>query len=79
MGSEQYAYFSVETEGVESDQLSDLAEDAGTAEVPSAGAGTVVARFDAASKVKRGEEIEVWVDATKLHFFDSESGDSLRA
>ncbi len=79
MGSEQYVYFSVETEGIESDQLSDLAEDAGTSEVPGAGKDTVVARFDPESEVKRGQEMEIWVDATQLHFFDASSGENLRA
>ena len=30
----------------------------------------MVARLDAASEVERGEEAELWVDATKLHLFD---------
>jgi multiple sugar transport system ATP-binding protein len=78
MGSEQYAYFKLEGETVESDELRELAEDAGTAEVPSSGAGTVVARLDAASEVKRGEEADLWVDSTKLHLFDPETGQSLK-
>ncbi len=78
MGSEQYAYFKLEGEGVESDELRELAEDAGTAEVPSSGEGTVVARLDPASKVKRGVESELWVDSTRLHLFEPESGRSLK-
>jgi multiple sugar transport system ATP-binding protein len=78
MGSEQYAYFKLEGESVESDELRELAEDAGTTEVPSSGEGTVVARLDAASQVRRGEEAELWVDATKLHLFDPETGQSLK-
>jgi multiple sugar transport system ATP-binding protein len=78
MGSEQYAYFKLEGEIVESDELRELAEDAGTAEVPSSGEGTVVARLDAASQVRRGEEAELWVDSTKLHLFDPETGQSLK-
>ncbi len=78
MGSEQYAYFKLEHEGVESDELRELAEDAGTTEVPSSGEGNVVARLDAASQVRRGEEAELWVDSTKLHLFDPETGASLK-
>jgi multiple sugar transport system ATP-binding protein len=78
MGSEQYAYFKLEGEGVESDELRELAEDAGTTEVPSSGEGTVIARLDAESKARRGEELELWVDSTKLHLFDPETGHSLR-
>jgi multiple sugar transport system ATP-binding protein len=77
MGSELYAYFTVEAEGMESEQLQDLAKDAGAGEVPQGEEGQVVARLDAASKVKRGEEAELWVDTTRLHLFDPESGDNL--
>jgi multiple sugar transport system ATP-binding protein len=77
MGSELYAYFPVESEGIESDQLAELAEDAGASEVPGGGSDQVVARLDAASGVKEGEEAELWVDATKLHLFDPSSGESL--
>jgi multiple sugar transport system ATP-binding protein len=77
MGSELYAYFLTEHEGVESQELAELAEDAGTAEVPSSAEGQVVARLDPASRVKEGEEAELWVDASKLHLFDPSSGDSL--
>jgi multiple sugar transport system ATP-binding protein len=79
MGSELYAYFNLESGGVESQELTELAEDSGVGEVPGAGGqGQVVARLDAASNVSRGEEAELWVDTSKVHFFDAESGKSLR-
>ncbi|MDQ3572286.1 MAG: sn-glycerol-3-phosphate ABC transporter ATP-binding protein UgpC [Actinomycetota bacterium] len=78
MGSEQYVYFTVKGESLESDELRELAEDAGAAEVPGSGEGTVVARLDAASKVSRGKEAELWVDQTKLHLFDPETGANLK-
>jgi multiple sugar transport system ATP-binding protein len=77
MGSELYAYFPVESEGIESDQLAELAEDAGAGEVPGGGSDQVVARLDAASEVREGEEAELWVDSRKLHLFDPSSGESL--
>jgi multiple sugar transport system ATP-binding protein len=78
MGSELYAYFRIEAqEGVQSQELQELAEDAGTAEVPGGGAEQVVARLDADSKVQQGQEVELWLDADRLHFFDPESGRSL--
>jgi multiple sugar transport system ATP-binding protein len=77
MGSEKYAYFSVKGESLESDELRELAEDAGTSEVPSSGEGLVVARLDAASEAKRGQSAELWVDSTKLHLFDPETGANL--
>ncbi len=78
MGSEKYAYFSVKGESVESEELQELAEDAGRSEVPSSGEGLVVARLDAASDVERGKDAELWVDSTKLHFFDPDSGANLK-
>jgi multiple sugar transport system ATP-binding protein len=77
MGAEQYAYFRVQAQGIESDELRELAEDAGTAEVPSSGEGQVVARLDAASKITRGQEAELWLDSSKLHFFDPSTGRNL--
>jgi multiple sugar transport system ATP-binding protein len=77
MGSEQYAYFSVQTEGLEHEDLAELAEDSGVAETPSGGGNTVVARIDAVSPIRRGEQAELWVDASKLHLFDPQSGQRL--
>ena len=81
MGSELYAHFSVASDvAVESEELRELAADAGAGDVPSSGeAGRIVARLDAASKVREGEEAELWVDASKLHLFDASSGRSLTA
>jgi multiple sugar transport system ATP-binding protein len=78
MGSELYAHFTVSTdETIESDELRELAADAGGGEVPSAGEGRIVARLDAASQVKQGQESELWVDATRLQLFDPEDGRNL--
>jgi multiple sugar transport system ATP-binding protein len=78
MGSELYAYFTVGSGRLESAELRELAEDSGASEVPGAGEeGRVVARLDPVSKAKRGERLELWVDTTKLHFFDPKTGQSL--
>jgi multiple sugar transport system ATP-binding protein len=78
MGSELYAHFTVSTdETIESDELRELAADAGGGEVPSAGEGRIVARLDPAAKVSQGEEAELWVDATKLQLFDPDDGHNL--
>jgi multiple sugar transport system ATP-binding protein len=76
MGSELYAYFNTEG-GIESEELAELAADSGMEETPTSGEHTVVARLDAASRVTRGEEAELWVDSSKLHLFDPSSGQSL--
>jgi multiple sugar transport system ATP-binding protein len=79
MGAEFYAYFSVESqEQLSSKELQELAEDAGTSEVPSAGeAGQVVARLEPASKAAEGQETELWLDTSKIHLFDASSGQRL--
>jgi multiple sugar transport system ATP-binding protein len=76
MGSELYAYFNTEG-GIESDELAELAADTGMEETASSSEHTVVARLDAASRVARGEEAELWVDSSKLYLFDPSSGRSL--
>jgi multiple sugar transport system ATP-binding protein len=81
MGSELYAHFTVSSDqSIESDELRELAEDAGGGEVPMAGeAGRIVARLDPASRVRANEDAELWVDATRLHLFDPDDGRSLTA
>jgi multiple sugar transport system ATP-binding protein len=78
MGSEFYAYFVIESEGVSSSELEELAQDAGSADLPQAQGGIqVVARLDAASRARQGQDTELWFDARKIQLFDPESGRSL--
>jgi multiple sugar transport system ATP-binding protein len=82
LGSDLFAYFHVESEGVQSDQLADLVEDrldeTGAANIRE-GQEQVVARLDPTSEVRRGGRAELWADTAKLHLFDPESGESLKA
>jgi multiple sugar transport system ATP-binding protein len=77
MGSELYAYLDLPNirEG-RSDQLDELAAEAGIDEVPGGGA-TIVARLDAASTAHAGAELELILDTTKIHLFDTDGGRSL--
>ncbi|HYH31239.1 MAG TPA: ABC transporter ATP-binding protein, partial [Pseudonocardia sp.] len=77
MGSDKFAYFSVEGEQAMSDDLADLAADAGTADVPGGDAGTLVTRLSAASGATEGRSSEVWVDTSKIQVFDPGSGANL--
>ncbi len=80
MGAEYYAYFVVESERVSSSELEELAQDAGAADLPHSHEGSqVVARLEAASKVRKGEELELWFNSWHLHLFDPETGRSLLA
>jgi multiple sugar transport system ATP-binding protein len=81
LGSDLYAYFHVESPGVQSDQLADVIadrlEETGAPE-PREGQEQFVARLDPASKIKRRDTARLWADTSKLHLFDPESGESLR-
>ena len=78
MGSELYAYFNVEGSGERSEQLDELAADAG-AEMGGGDELQIVARLDADSEAAKGQELEMWMDAERLHFFDIDSGDRIGA
>ena len=57
MGSEIYAHFDFDQgEAIESEELRELQEDAGTSDVPGSASGHAVARVDAGSSVKAGEQ-----------------------
>ncbi len=77
MGSELYAYFSVQGEGIQSDDLKDLAKDAGIEDLPSSGAQQIVARLDAASDATPDGALELALDTSEIKLFDPEGGRSL--
>ena len=77
MGSEIYAYFELEGEAAQSDELQELAADAGTMDVPGAGDARVVARLDPTSEVEQGQKARLWMDTSKLHLFDVKDGRNL--
>ncbi|HEX2161823.1 MAG TPA: sn-glycerol-3-phosphate ABC transporter ATP-binding protein UgpC [Thermoleophilaceae bacterium] len=81
MGSELYAHFRVTSDQrIESEELRELAEDSGVGEVPGAGEeGEIVARLSAESQVSRGEEAELFIDASHIQLFDPQDGSSLTA
>src|SRR3954462_10248322 len=79
MGSEIYAHFDFEQDQeLESEELRELQEDAGTSDVPqSGGSGHAVARVDAGSDVRPGTKTQLWLDVRKLHLFDPSDGSSM--
>ncbi|MBB3661853.1 MULTISPECIES: ABC transporter ATP-binding protein [Prauserella salsuginis group] len=76
MGAEKYAYFSLDEQLTGSEELAELAADAGSADVPGSGS-TIVTRLDAASAAAEGRELEVWFDPERLQLFDPKSGKNL--
>jgi multiple sugar transport system ATP-binding protein len=78
MGSEYYAHFGVSGHQLASSDLEDLVKDAGgEQETTAEGESVVVARLSPQSKARACEKTELWVDATRLHFFDADTGESL--
>ncbi|KMS89031.1 ABC transporter ATP-binding protein [Prauserella rugosa] len=76
MGAEKYAYFSLESELAQTEELAEIAADAGSADVPGSGT-TIVTRLDAASTAKEGETLQVWFDPDRIQLFDPKSGRNL--
>jgi multiple sugar transport system ATP-binding protein len=80
LGSDLYAYFHFESEGVQSEQLADLAEEnlgeTGAANLRE-GKEQIIARLDPASRIRRGDTAKLWADTSKLHLFDPETGQRL--
>jgi multiple sugar transport system ATP-binding protein len=76
-GSELYAYFDIKgAQELHSEQLDELAADAGMEDVPG-GAGHVVARLAAASDAEHGRALELSLDASQIKLFDPDGGRSL--
>jgi multiple sugar transport system ATP-binding protein len=80
LGAEIMVHFSVDAKPALTEDVRELAQDAGTAEATvqqseEDGRGTLmVGRFSPRSRVGEGEELEVAVDTRALHFFDAETG-----
>jgi multiple sugar transport system ATP-binding protein len=80
LGSDLFAYIDYEGEHVQSEELAELAADAGVTDLPSAGeANQAVARLEPASEIKAGSKAQLWLDTSKVHMFDPRGGESLTA
>ena len=76
MGSELFVYFTVGGGAAASElgRHADLSAEA----VRATDEGTqMVARLDRASQARKGEELELWIDARAIHLFDPDSGERL--
>jgi multiple sugar transport system ATP-binding protein len=78
LGSEIMAHFQIDAKHAVTEDVRELAEDAGDERTASALAeaetATLVGRFGPRSKAAEGEKLEVAVDTRSMHFFDPESG-----
>jgi len=77
LGSDVFVYFTQEREqGVNAAELEELAQDSGRADTGASG-DTVVARLDAATRIREGRDAELWVDGRAMHIFDPATGRNL--
>jgi multiple sugar transport system ATP-binding protein len=74
LGSEIMVHFVVDARPALTEDVRELAEDVGGELPDAAHESTLVARFNARSRVREGEEADVAVETSELHFFDPESG-----
>ena len=79
LGSEVMVHFTIDAPPAITDEVRELQKDAGTEEMGSPAregdtGTTMVGRFGARSKARKGEPVKVSVDTRALHFFDPETG-----
>jgi multiple sugar transport system ATP-binding protein len=77
LGSEIMVHFKVDARAAATEDVRELAQDAGTeglAERDSESGATMVGSFGARSRVRAGDAVDVAVDTRALHFFEPESG-----
>jgi multiple sugar transport system ATP-binding protein len=78
LGSELFAHFEVEKQGARSGSgLSDVAEELQDAGVRAEHEALTVARIDPASDVSEGDRATFWLDTSRIHYFDADSGENL--
>jgi multiple sugar transport system ATP-binding protein len=81
LGSELIAHIAIDAVPAFTEDVRELAEDAGDDRAPDelvdATSAILVGRFGARSAVSPGQAIEVAVDTRSLHFFDAETGHAI--
>jgi multiple sugar transport system ATP-binding protein len=79
MGAEVYVHFDVDAPPVMTEDVLEVAADAGDDLLGQSPRARFVARLDPATRAREREPIELSVDTRKLYFFDPESGENLRS
>jgi multiple sugar transport system ATP-binding protein len=80
LGSELMVHFRVNAAPAMTEEVQELAEDAGTTAEQLGGgrsSSVVVGRFDPDSNVREGQTAVIAVDTRALHFFDTETGTAI--
>ena len=77
LGSDSYIHFYKDIKPVQTEAIEEILADEGE-DISVLGDNTkFIARINPNSTVVEGEEIEIKIDPSKLHFFDPETGDAL--
>ena len=77
LGSDSYIHFYKDIKPVQTEAIEEILADEGE-DISVLGDNTkFIARINPNSAVNEGEEIELKIDPSKLHFFDPETGDAL--
>jgi len=81
LGSEYYAYFDVDSDRVSAEELEELAQESGSADLLRVGSPRVqmIARLSDGTKARLGQPLELWFDPRHLQLFDPATGRSLLA
>jgi multiple sugar transport system ATP-binding protein len=84
LGSEIMAHFAIKGAHAETDEMRELARDAGAEGLSetigvNADEAVIVGRFGARSRIKQGGEVLAVVDTRALHFFDPQTGNGIYA
>src|SRR4051794_35520892 len=77
LGSDLFAHISYGGESAQSEHLAELAADAGGADLPHTEENEAVLRLEPASSISPGTKGRFWMDTTKVHLFEPDSGDAL--
>jgi multiple sugar transport system ATP-binding protein len=77
LGSDKFAYFTVQSERATAEHLEELARDLGTTDMTTDEGVQVTARLDAASQAQEDKELDFWLDMDGVQVFDPESGENL--
>ena len=74
LGSDVYAYFTLEGQGASAAELEELARDTGN---DTSGEQQLVTRLDAATKARENQPLTIWFNPAKVLVFDPASGANL--
>jgi len=79
MGSDLFVHFNTEVDGGLGGELESVGREIAASAGNRSGGQSIeiVARLNAASKVQRGADAELWFDAERVLYFDAETGENL--